>query len=384
MKNNLIYLDNAATSFPKPKSVVKAVNDCLENYCGNAGRGSHKLSLFAANKVYDCRETVCELINAPKPENIILVPSCTYGLNLIIKGILKPFDHVLISDMEHNATFRPIHRLFKDGLITYSTFSALSQKGKSDENILSDIESKIKVNTKLLICNHQSNICSYSLPIEKIGALCEKHHIIFALDVAQSIGHINIDMQKSKISFLSAPGHKGLYGVQGSAFVAINSAHPLDTLTEGGNGVDSLLPDMSYSLPERHESGTLPLPAIVGLCEGIKEIKRRGLNEISAHEKELYSHLRDGLLNINDVTIYEKDFVGNTLSFNHNKYPAELVATALDNENICTRAGFHCSALAHRSLGTDESGAVRVSFGIYNDKKQLDKLLIAINNIRKF
>ena len=384
MKNNIIYLDSAATSFPKPKSVLRAVGDCLENYCGNAGRGSHKLSLFAANKVYDCRQIICDLINAPRPENIIFVPSCTYGLNLIIKGLLKSGDHVLISDMEHNATFRPIHRLFKDGLITYSTFSALSQNNKSYENILADIESKIKNNTKLLICNHQSNICSYSLPIEKIGALCEKHHIIFALDVAQSIGHINIDMQKSKISFLSAPGHKGLYGIQGAAFVAINSAYTLDTLLEGGNGVDSLLPEMSYSLPERHESGTLPLPAIVGLYEGIKEIKRRTIDEISAHEKELFDHLRNGLMNIKDVTVYEKDFTGNTLSFNHNKIPADLVATALDNESICTRAGFHCSALAHRSLGTDESGAVRVSFGIYNDKKQLDKLLIAINNICKF
>ena len=315
MKNHICYLDNAATSFPKPPSVALEMKRCIDNYCGNAGRGSHKLSLYAANKIYECREQICELINAPAPENIVFVPSCTYGLNLIIKGSLKQGDHVLISDMEHNSVFRPISRLANEGKITFDTFSALSNPTKNVEDILNDIKNKIRKNTKLLICTHQSNICSYALPIDKIGALCKKFNILFALDVAQSIGHYNIDIQKSNISYLSAPGHKGLLGPQGSAFVVFNSTTLLEPLIEGGNGIYSLESKMPDFLPERHEVGTLPLPSIVGLCEGIKSVKSHGIDTIFSHERELFVYLRNNLLNISKVNVYCPDFYGNTLSF---------------------------------------------------------------------
>ena len=381
MKYRICYLDNAATSFPKPPAVAREVRRCLDYYCGNAGRGSHKLSLFAAQKTYECREEICTLINAPAPESIIFLPSCTYGLNLIIKGILKQGDHVLISDMEHNSVFRPISRLANNGIINFDTFSALASNDKSDEKILAEINKKLRKNTKLLICTHQSNICSFYLPIDKIGAFCKENNIIFALDVAQSIGHYDIDMQKSNINYLSAPGHKGLYGPQGSAFVAINSKNLLEPLIEGGNGIYSLESKMPDFLPERHEVGTLPLPSIVGLCEGIKEIKSRGVQDISAHECALFAYLRDGLLNINGITVYEPKYEGNTLSFNIEKISAERVSSLLDDENVCVRAGFHCSALGHTSLGTKESGTVRVSFGIYNNKKDIDNLLAIVNKI---
>ena len=169
MKGGIYYLDNAATSFPKPPTVTREVARCLTEYCGNAGRGAHKMSLFAAQKVYECRELLSSLIGGPSPESIAFVPSCTYGLNLIIKGILRRGDHVILSDMEHNAVWRPIVKLARDGIITYDVFSALSQPNRSEKELLSEIESKIKRNTRLIICNHQSNICSYSLPIHKIG-----------------------------------------------------------------------------------------------------------------------------------------------------------------------------------------------------------------------
>ena len=379
MKNSIIYLDNAATSFPKPPSVAREMRRCIDYYCGNAGRGSHKLSLLAANKIYECREAICTLINAPSPENIVFVPSCSYGLNLIIKGILKQGDHVLISDMEHNSVYRPISRLANDGKITFDTFSALSSAEKTDDIILKNIEKKLHKNTKLIICTHQSNICSFSLPITKIGELCKKYNILFAIDVAQSIGHYNIDMQKSNINYISAPGHKGLYGPQGSAFVAINSNHILEPLIEGGNGIYSLDTTMPDFLPERHEVGTLPLPSIVGLCEGIKEVKSRGIDEISAHERELFVYLRERLLNINAVTVYAPEYMGNTLSFNIKHIPPERVCDLLDEGNICVRAGFHCSSLGHTSLGTKDSGTVRASFGIYNTKNDIDRLVSVIN-----
>ena len=379
MKNHICYLDNAATSFPKPPSVALEMKRCIDNYCGNAGRGSHKLSLYAANKIYECREQICELINAPAPENIVFVPSCTYGLNLIIKGSLKQGDHVLISDMEHNSVFRPISRLANEGKITFDTFSALSNPTKNVEDILNDIKNKIRKNTKLLICTHQSNICSYALPIDKIGALCKKFNILFALDVAQSIGHYNIDIQKSNISYLSAPGHKGLLGPQGSAFVVFNSTTLLEPLIEGGNGIYSLESKMPDFLPERHEVGTLPLPSIVGLCEGIKSVKSHGIDTIFSHERELFVYLRNNLLNISKVNVYCPNFYGNTLSFDLQAMPPERVCALLDAENICVRAGFHCSALGHTSLGTKSYGTVRVSFGIYNTKNDIDKLTSVIN-----
>ena len=381
MKSKIIYLDNAATSFPKPPSVTKEVVKCLENYSGNAGRGAHKLSLFATKKIYECREEICSLINAPMPENIVFVPSCTYGLNLILKGILNQGDHVLISDMEHNSVYRPISRLANEGKIIFDAFSALSSEKKDDETILKNIEKKLRKNTKLLICAHQSNICSFSLPIDKIGNLCKKYNILFALDVAQSIGHYKIDMQKSNVNYISAPGHKGLYGPQGSAFVVINSENLLEPLIEGGNGIYSLENKMPDFLPERHEVGTLPLPSIVGLHKGIKEVKLRGIDEISHHECELYRYLREKLLNIDGITVYAPEYQGNTLSFNYSKLTAEKLCSLLDQENICVRGGFHCSALGHTSLGTKETGAARVSFGIYNTRKDIDKLLSIINKL---
>ena len=182
------------------------------------------------------------------------------------------------------------------------------------------------------------------------------------------------------INFLSAPAHKGLYGVQGAGFVAINSAEILDTLIEGGNGVDSLLPQMSDLAPERYEAGTLPLSAIVGLYEGVKFVKSIGVDAIRDHERELFRYLRDGLLEIGGSTVHLPEFEGNTLSFNIDNHSAEDVCRALDDANICVRGGFHCTALAHKALKTDNTGTVRVSFGIFNRKSDIDKLLSAVNN----
>ena len=379
MKNKLTYLDNSATSFPKPKSVLEEVSKCIDLYCGNAGRGSHKMSLLAARKIYDCREAICNLINAPTPESIVFIPSCTFGLNLIIKGILMPGDHVLISDMEHNSVYRPLSKLQKEGKITFNTFSALSKSEENEDKIVNNIKNKLRKNTKLIICNHQSNICSYFLPIEKIGALCKENHILFAVDCAQSIGHIDIDMQKMNINFLSAPGHKGLYGLQGSAFIALNTNILPDTLIEGGNGINSLDPYMNDTLPERYESGTLPLPCIAGLYEGIEEINHIGISYINEYEKELFRYLRDGLLNIKDTCVYASKFEGNTLLFNINTFSADKISSILDEQNICVRAGLHCAPLAHSSLGTAQKGAVRVSFSIFNTKYDVDRLLSVVN-----
>ncbi len=382
MNTGLCYLDNAATSFPKPVSVRREILRCMTDYCGNAGRSGHRLALRASEKIYECRELISTLVNAPSEENVIFVPSCTYGLNLIIKGLLKQGDHVLISDMEHNAVWRPIERLKREGIITYDTFCALGNRTQDDDALLSGIKKKLRKNTKLLICTHSSNICSYSLPITKIGELCKNNHILFAVDVAQSIGHYKIDMQKMNINFLSAPSHKGLLGPQGSGFIAINSKELPEPLIEGGNGIFSLSPTMTDILPERFEPGTLPLPCISGLCEGIKEVLKHGIDAISSHERKLYRLLCDELMNMSVAEVYAPEFKGNTLLFNLQGIPPELVCAILDENGICIRGGFHCAALAHNALGTIETGAVRVSFGINNTEKDAIRLIDTLNRIK--
>ena len=382
MSNRACYLDNAATSFPKPKNVLAEVNRCICEYGGNAGRGSHRLSLMAAEKIYECRERIQALINAESPESVAFVPSCTYGINLVIKGFLKQGDHILISDMEHNSVRRPLEKLQKEGKITFSVFPALLKSSQNDEELLEGIRMRLQRNTRLLICNHQSNICSYALPIAKIGELCKKYNIIFAVDGAQSIGHYNIDVQKMNINYLISPAHKGLYGLQGCGFVVSNAAPLLGTLVEGGTGIDSMLADMPTIIPERYEAGTLPLPSIVGLLEGIKFVTETGTDKISAHDRSLFRRLRDGLLKISGATVYLPDHEGSTLLFNIANISAERVSEHLDSNFICVRSGLHCSPLAHIALGTEQSGAVRVSFGIFNTKSDIDRLLTCINCLK--
>ena len=383
-KHSLCYLDNAATSFPKPKKVNYEVQRCLSTYCGNPGRGSHALSLAAANKIYDCRAAAAELVGIDAPENIVFVPNSTYGLNFIIKGILNHGDHVIISDMEHNSVYRPIYKMAQKGRISFDIFSALSLgKNFSTQEICKSIERLIRRNTKLLICNHQSNICSCSLPIREIGELCKKYNIIFAIDAAQSAGHVDLNMRKMQIDLLCAPGHKGLYGIQGSGFVAINNDLILDTLVEGGNGIQSLEGEMPDFSPERYESGTLATPCIAGLYEGIREIQRIGTDHIAQNEQYLFSNLLERFENMKNITVYAKDHVGSTLLFNIDGIPSDKTASLLDKYGICVRGGFHCSALAHTALNTPKHGAVRVSFGIFNTKKDTERLCLACNNIIK-
>ena len=383
MNKPICYLDNAATSFPKPYSVSSEVFHCI-NQCGNAGRGSHRLAIRASEKVFECRELIRTLVNAPSEENIIFLPSCTHGLNLLIKGLLRPGDHVLISNMEHNAVWRPIERLKREGIITYDCFRALDNTYISDDEIISDIEKKLRKNTRLLICAHGSNICSRVLPIDKLGKLCQSNHILFALDVAQTIGKYKIDMQEMNIDYLSAPSHKGLLGPQGAGFIAINSKELPLPIIEGGNGIYSLSAEMTDIIPERYEAGTLPLPTIAGLCEGVKEVTRLGIDAILNHERELFIELRDELLNMEGAEVYVPNCIGSTLLFNLTQAPAEKVCSVLDEYGICVRGGFHCAALAHNALKTTKTGAVRVSFGIKNTQKDIQYLIDSLNKIKNY
>lgn len=377
----LTYLDNAATSFPKPRRVVEKMNDLMINSGGNPGRGSHLLALRASEAVYECREEISRFFDASGPEQVCFSLNTTASLNLCIKGLLRRGDHVLISDMEHNAVYRPVYKLWREGMIDYSLFPTfVTEKTDREKKIINGIIRRLRKNTRILVCSGASNICSMTLPIAAIGELCRKEGILFVLDGAQCAGHIPISVEEMRIDALCIPAHKGLLGPQGCGAVVLGKRVYPKTLTEGGNGVTSLEGEMSGEPPERYEAGTLPTPAIVGLCEGLRTVASLGIEVIANHERELFRLAREKLSQIDGVKIYCPWHEGSVLLFNKKGIDSEELCQRLSQQGICTRGGYHCSALGHKTLGTDEGGALRISFGVYNSSYDVDRLCDAIRD----
>ena len=373
----MIYLDNSATTHHKPRSVIKSATQGLKKYSINPNRSGHTLAITVQQKVYECREAAAKLLGCNCTENIIFTLNTTHAINMVLKGFLHKGDHIIISDMEHNSVYRPIYNLFQKGIIEYDIFQT---NGKSHQSICSSILKLIKENTKMLLCIHSSNVCSMTLPLKDIGDLCHKHNIFFAVDAAQSAGHYDIDMSKQNIDAICVPGHKGLLGPQGCGILALNSKIMLDTLVEGGNGVNSLELNMPVFSPERYESGTMAVPAISGLYEGIKTIQQIGIFNIKMHSQMLFKSTYEMLSSIRGVKIYSPENIGNVLLFNVRDIPADLVGQKLSNYDVCVRSGFHCAPLAHKTLQTPDHGAVRVSFGIYNTISDIEQLW---HNVKK-
>lgn len=367
----MIYLDNAATSFPKPREIIEAVNDCLARYCGNPGRGAHPLSLACAEKIYDCRVAISDLLGVGAPERVLFTYNTTHALNLAIKGLFHAGDHVLISELEHNAVRRPLCRLHREQSVCFELFPVV---GLTPAQILIEISRRLRPQTAGILCTHCSNICSISLPLTEIGALCHAKKLLFVVDAAQSAGHLDINMQKMQISALAAPAHKGLYGIQGAGLLALGEGVEPTPLFEGGSGSDSLAEEMPTLPPERYEAGTLATPAIVGLLAGVQFVRERGLAAIAAHEKALFRAARERLESIPTLTVYRRDEEGAVLLFNHATLPPQEIAHVLAREGICVRAGLHCAPLAHKALGTLPRGAVRLGFGAFNTAADLDAL----------
>lgn len=378
----LIYFDNAATTFPKPNRVYKEVAKCIEEYCGNPGRSGHILSLRSAKTVYECRAALAEFFNLSEPENIVFTLNTTYALNIAIKALLKEKDHVIISNIEHNSVYRPI---VASGC-KFDVFNSYAPR----EKLLAEINAKIRPNTKLIVCTHSSNISPLRNPISSIGALAKRKGIYFIVDAAQSAGIYPIDIKASNIDALCIPGHKALYGTQGCGAVLFSSkfsgekAQRLKCLAEGGNGVNSLESFMPDRLPERIEAGTLPTPAIAGLLAGIKTINDIGIDNIREHENIVYRKIRDDLGNNKSIKLYCPEFAkGNTLLFNVKGRSSAEIADELDKEGVCVRSGFHCSPLAHSLLKTGENGALRISFSGFNTLEEAHRFTDILNVIIK-
>ena len=371
----LVYLDNAATSFPKPACSYEAAMRCIRQDCGNAGRGAHPLALASAQRIYDCREAICRYLEAPDPLRVVFTLNTTYALNFLLKGVLKAGDHVLISDMEHNAVLRPLQHLAEHGGISYDVFPTQTDGSPSAPlHLCGQIAQRCRPNTRAVLCSHQSNLCSASLPLAEIGAFCRRHGLLFLVDAAQSAGHLPISIPKMCIDALCAPGHKGLLGIQGCGFCVLGERLHPDTLIEGGSGYQSLSPHMPDDYPERGEAGTLPTPAITSLAAGIGYVEQLGTEAILAHEKALFAALHERLSSLTGYRVYLPELQGSTLLFSREDIAAEHIGEYLARHGICTRSGYHCAALGHATLQTPQGGATRVSFGPFNTLHDVEAL----------
>ena len=376
----MIYFDNAATTFPKPPSVAKEMVQCMREYGGNPGRSGHRLSLAAAEAVFNVREAIAEFFGIGKPENIVFTPNCTGALNLAVSGIAKRGDHFLISDLEHNSVLRTVAGLCRERGMSFDIFHALA----SDDMLLNEIEKKCKPNTRAVICTHASNICPRILPIAQIGALCKRLRLLFIVDAAQSAGIYDISVMRDGISILCAPGHKGLYGPQGSGFAAFSDDFDFShftVTTYGGNGKNSAEIDMGHEPPDSFEAGTLSTPAIVGLGEGLRFVKSRRREQIEAWENELFHHARKMLEKIPRVKIYLPEAKkGSLLLLGFEDISPSLVAEKLSDHGICTRAGLHCAPMAHRALGTG-GDALRISFSAMNTVAEVESFAYILQTV---
>lgn len=365
---HLIYLDNAATSWPKPPSVIAAVNDALKNRSGNPGRGSHKLSSAAEEILYSCRELAAEMFGAV-PDNVIFTLNATHALNLAIKGLVCDNCHILIDNYAHNASYRPVMALKKRGC----TAEIYDASGNTEET-LESIRLKLKPGTRIIVATHHSNICSKVLPIKEIGELCKEYGIRFIVDASQSAGHIPINLQKMNITALCMPGHKGLYGPMGCGMLITSGDFNYETIIEGGAGIHSLDVGMPEELPERLEAGTVALPAIAGLHAGMEWVKRLGCENINKHETMLASYFKKIASNRFGIELYEPSG-GSVISLNVvNSIPSEIGAI-LNRRGICVRTGYHCAPVAHKTLGTMEHGTVRIGFSYFNRFSDIDALV---------
>ncbi len=367
----MIYFDNAATTGVKPQQVIYAVNKGLKKYSANPGRSGHKAAVEAATAVYSVRQQLSDFFGADGPENVVFTLNCTHSINCVLKGVLRRGDHILVSSLEHNAVMRPLAKMG----VSYSVFNV---SFTDDAETVRSLKEKLRPNTRMVFCTGASNVWGKLLPIEAIGKVCSEKKMLFGVDAAQIAGVIPIDMKKMNIDYLCIAPHKGLYAPMGTG-VLICRRGLAETLIEGGTGTNSVELKQPEELPERLESGTVSLPAVMGIGAGLDYIKRLGTERVYSHESGLIKELYHGLKSINGIILYTPEplmgFYAPVLSFNIEDYPSETVAEWLSENGVCVRGGLHCAPMAHRVMGTLESGAVRLSVATFNNREEVISFL---------
>ncbi|MBK1812971.1 aminotransferase class V-fold PLP-dependent enzyme [Clostridium sp. YIM B02505] len=375
----MVYIDNAATSFPKPESVYDSVLDCMKRYCANPGRGSHKLSLECEMKIIDTRQKISELFNIDDIMNVIFTSNTTEGLNIAIKGVLKSGDHVITTSIEHNSVYRPLRKLKEIGVEV--SIVSVDEKGYIN---LDELQKNIKINSKALIINHGSNVLGTVQDIEKIGRIAKKNNLIFIVDAAQTAGVFNIDVKKMNIDIMAFPGHKCLYGPQGIGGLYIGDSVNVDTFKEGGTGSNSNIMEQPDFMPDKFESGTLNTPGIVGLGAGIDFISKIGIDVIRKHDQELAVYLTTELQKLPYISMYgENDCEKKcpVVSFNVDGYDSSEIGEFFNSRDIYLRTGYHCAPIIHNIIGTKNLGTVRASFGYFNTIEDVEKLVATIKEL---
>lgn len=369
----MIYFDNAATTYPKPDSVRRAVMEAMVKCGGNPGRSGHKMSMASASAVYSVREKAAALFGA-SPENVIFTANCTQSVNMAVKGLAetalregKPF-HVIISSLEHNSVLRPVHELTKRGL-TYS----IAEVSHDDEVTLHNIESLVKPSTKAIVCTLGSNVTGQLMPFGRIGELCRRKKLCFIGDGAQVCGVVPVDMERDGINILCMPGHKGLYGISGTGLLITDGKFPLYHIIEGGTGTTSLEAEQTPFLPEGLESGTVNTVGIVSVGAGIDFLKSMGQKRIHGYEEHLCRRFISELEKIGGVRIYRRERCSYLpiVLFNVEGRSPEETAAYLSDSGFALRGGLHCSGLAHRTAGTLPDGGVRFAPSVFNTEAQV-------------
>ena len=377
----MIYLDNGATSFPKPKGMLMAMEKCMMEYCGNPGRSGHYMSMKTGEEVYHARRKVSSLFNIKNPQQLIFTKNTTEALNIGMRGLLKRGDHVITTAMEHNSVLRPLKCLEAAG-IEHSIVKA-NEKG---EVSVRDIAGSIKENTKMIVVTAASNVTGTIMPLKEIGKLAKKRGLVFMVDGAQAAGSMNIDVENLGIHMLAVPGHKGLLGPLGTGALFVREGIVLEPILAGGTGTESKNRTQPWDFPEGFEAGTINAPAIIGLGTSAEYVGKIGVDVIRQHEEELIGYLDEELLNMDGITLYGPDCSKKTgiSLINIAGLEAEEVTNELNKTyGIAVRGGYHCAGLAHKSIGTWEQGAVRISVGPYNTKKEMRTLVEALNKICK-
>lgn len=376
-----IYLDNAATSFPKPKEVSEAVYDFMTNNGTSSGRGAYKKAMESDFIIYECRKLIGELFNFNNPKNVIFTSNVTESINMVLRGMIKENDHVITSSLEHNAVWRTLKTLEKEKNIDIS-------KVKCDKNGITkanDVEKLIKENTKLIIFTAASNVIGTIQPIKEIGEIARKSEIPFVVDGAQLCGAYKVNIQKDNIDILTFTGHKSLLGPMGTGGIIINCDYNIEPIKSGGTGGDSAYEYQVDYYPNKLETGTLNVSGICGLRSAIKFLLKEKVEDIYEKEKSLTRYALNILSKVNNIEIYgpkDSEKITPVISFNIKNKKAEEVAHILgDKYNIMVRAGLHCAPCAHEVIGTKEIGTVRVSMGYFNEKEEIEKLAYALNNL---
>lgn len=378
----MIYLDNSATSYPKPDCVIDSIKEIMLKYGANSGRGSYKMAIDTTEQIYLSRKKIADFFNMSDPEKVIFTYNCTTALNMAIKGIAKKGSHFIISDFEHNAVVRPLEALKQNGISDYSVARVENDLYKT----LRNFENCINKNTVAIICTGASNVFGIIPPYKALASLAHKHKLLFILDYSQIAGIIPLDLRNKNIDIVCCSGHKGLMGLSGVGLLLLNNDIILNTIIEGGTGSnsESLLQPEEY--PDRLESGTPNIVGIIALSRSIDFINKVKSENIYNHEINLLRYLQYNLENNRKIRLYS-DLCDNRkryapiLSFNVENMHSEEVVDRLSQDNIAVRAGLHCAPSAHKRMNTLSTGTIRISPSVFTEKNHIDFL---IKSLRKF